>query len=261
MNIAGKMKSTVGKSILIGAFIALLLGQRTDGASRVSAACTRRMRPSEMPSWSAWISAPDERGQLRRVRRARTASSAPPGGTRRRASRRASASNSSISGPSMCSVSFETAPSKPRPASTLTASRSSASGKLRRAISLLPALARCETTSSGAMKPSAPSSRRRSKKAITADRRAEQRCRAEARRAGRDALGRQERRSARSLRHPGGDHELVDDDSSARRFGLRRSTSARARSTNGAEHALFGSVAFRRPDETRTSAVCRCGAR
>src|SRR6266540_696255 len=38
-------------------------------------------------------------------------------------------SNSSISGPSMCSVSLETAPSKPMPASTLTASRSSASGR------------------------------------------------------------------------------------------------------------------------------------
>src|SRR6266540_1766174 len=38
-------------------------------------------------------------------------------------------SNSSISGPSMCSVSLATAPSKPMPASTLTASRSSASGR------------------------------------------------------------------------------------------------------------------------------------
>src|SRR5581483_2821470 len=54
MNIAGKMKSTVGKSILIGAFIA-----RSSAAawrrSRESAACTRRMRPSEIPSWSAWM--------------------------------------------------------------------------------------------------------------------------------------------------------------------------------------------------------------
>ena len=54
MNIAGKMKSTVGKSILIGAFIA-----RSSAASwrraRVSAAWTLRIRPSEMPIWSAWM--------------------------------------------------------------------------------------------------------------------------------------------------------------------------------------------------------------
>src|SRR5919109_29386 len=53
-NMAGKMKSTVGKSILIGAFIA-----RSSAAAcrrrRVSAACTRRMRPSVVPSWSAWM--------------------------------------------------------------------------------------------------------------------------------------------------------------------------------------------------------------
>ena len=46
MNMAGKMKRTVGKSILIGAFIA-----RSSAASwrrlRVSEACTLRMRPSE----------------------------------------------------------------------------------------------------------------------------------------------------------------------------------------------------------------------
>ena len=54
MNMAGKMKMTVGNSILIGRFIA-----RSSAASwrrlRVSAACTLRMRPSEMPSWSAWM--------------------------------------------------------------------------------------------------------------------------------------------------------------------------------------------------------------
>ena len=53
-NMAGKMKRTVGKSILIGAFIA-----RSSAAAwrrrRVSAACTRRIRPSEVPSWSAWM--------------------------------------------------------------------------------------------------------------------------------------------------------------------------------------------------------------
>src|SRR5512132_3620070 len=53
-NIAGKMKSTVGNSILIGAFIA-----RSSAAacrrSRASVAWTRRIRPSVVPSWSAWM--------------------------------------------------------------------------------------------------------------------------------------------------------------------------------------------------------------
>ena len=53
-NIAGKMKSTVGKSILIGAFIA-----RSSAAAclrrRASAAWTRRIRPRVVPSWSAWM--------------------------------------------------------------------------------------------------------------------------------------------------------------------------------------------------------------
>ena len=44
--------------------------------------------------------------------------------------------NSSASGPAMCSVSFEIAPSKPIPASTLTAIRSSASGSSARIRSL-----------------------------------------------------------------------------------------------------------------------------
>ena len=44
--------------------------------------------------------------------------------------------NSSASGPDMCSVSFEIAPSKPIPASTLTAMRSSASGSSARMRSL-----------------------------------------------------------------------------------------------------------------------------
>ena len=48
-NIAGKMKSTVGKSILIGAFIAFSSAAACRRI-RESAACTRRMRPSEMPS-------------------------------------------------------------------------------------------------------------------------------------------------------------------------------------------------------------------
>src|ERR671932_806394 len=56
MNIAGKMQVTVGKSIFTGAFIAF-----SSAAScrllRESAAWTRRIRPSEIPSWSAWISA------------------------------------------------------------------------------------------------------------------------------------------------------------------------------------------------------------
>ena len=48
-NIDGKMKSTVGKSILIGAFIAFSSAAAWR-RRRESAAWTRRMRPSEMPS-------------------------------------------------------------------------------------------------------------------------------------------------------------------------------------------------------------------
>ena len=49
MNIAGKMKMTVGNSILIGAFIAFSSAAAWR-RRRESAAWTRRMRPSEMPS-------------------------------------------------------------------------------------------------------------------------------------------------------------------------------------------------------------------
>src|SRR5213075_2436893 len=51
---AGKMKNTVGKSILIGAFIAFSSAAAWR-LRRLSVACTRRMRPREMPSWSAWM--------------------------------------------------------------------------------------------------------------------------------------------------------------------------------------------------------------
>ena len=66
MNIAGKMKATVGKSILIGAFIAFSSAAACR-FRRVSTACTRRMRPSEMPSWSAWMIARTNADELRRV--------------------------------------------------------------------------------------------------------------------------------------------------------------------------------------------------
>ena len=56
----------------------------------------------------------------------------------------------------MCSVSFEIAPSKPIPASTLTAIRSSASGSSAR-IRSFRERAFPETTKSGAMKPTPPS--------------------------------------------------------------------------------------------------------
>ena len=55
-NIAGKMNSTVGKIILIGAFIAFSSAAAWR-RRRESAAWTRRMRPSEMPSCSAWTTA------------------------------------------------------------------------------------------------------------------------------------------------------------------------------------------------------------
>ena len=54
MNIDGKMKMTVGKSIFTGAFIAFS-SAAICRRWRVSTAWTRRMRPSEIPNWSAWM--------------------------------------------------------------------------------------------------------------------------------------------------------------------------------------------------------------
>ena len=115
---------------MIGAFMA-----RSSAAAwrlfLVSVACTRRMRPSEMPSWSAWM--------IDRVKAASSGIDTRSAIFRSAFSRdspiRISPSvsvNSSTSGPFMCSVSFEIAPSNPIPASTLTASRSSASGSSER---------------------------------------------------------------------------------------------------------------------------------
>src|SRR5919198_1879803 len=150
MNIAGKMKRTSGKSILIGAFIAF-----SSAAAwrfrRVSAAWTRRMRPSEIPSWSAWMIA---RVKLE-TSGVSTRSAIFFGASWRPSPMRISPSarlNSSVSAPSMCSASFEIAPSKPRPASTLTASRSSASGSSARTASRR-ARALAERTKSGMTKP------------------------------------------------------------------------------------------------------------
>ena len=49
MNIDGKMKMTVGNSIFTGAFIAFS-SAAICRRWRVSTACTRRMRPSEIPN-------------------------------------------------------------------------------------------------------------------------------------------------------------------------------------------------------------------
>src|SRR5919198_1361213 len=150
MNIAGKMKRTSGKSILIGAFIAFSSAAACR-FNRVSAAWTRRMRPSEIPSWSAWM-----------IARVKVETS----GVSSRSAILFSASwrlspirispsarlNSSVSAPSMCSASFEIAPSKPRPASTLTASRSRASGSSDR-IASRRARAFAVRTKSGMTKP------------------------------------------------------------------------------------------------------------
>src|ERR687887_657234 len=150
MNIAGKMKRTSGKSILIGAFIAFSSAAACR-FNRVSAAWTRRMRPSEIPSWSAWMIArvkPEISGVSHRSAIFFSASWRP-------SPMRISPSarlNSSVSAPSMCSASLEIAPSKPRPASTLTASRSSASGSSARTASRR-ARALAERTKSGMTKP------------------------------------------------------------------------------------------------------------
>ena len=66
MNIAGKMKSAVGKSILIGAFIAFSSAAAWR-LCRVSVAWTRRIRPREMPSWSAWMIARTNDADLGRL--------------------------------------------------------------------------------------------------------------------------------------------------------------------------------------------------
>ena len=104
-----------------------------------------------MPSWSAWMIARTKAessgtstrfiifvSAFERLSPMRISPSASP--------------NSSASGPSMCSVSFEMAPSKPRPASTETASRSRASGSSARRSSLRPRVF-IVTIVSGSMKP------------------------------------------------------------------------------------------------------------
>ena len=85
------------------------------------------MRPSEIPSWSAWMIARTKLAISCEELRSDIFLSASLRPSPMRIPPSAS-SNSSISGPSMCSVSFCTAPSNPSPASTLTESRSSASG-------------------------------------------------------------------------------------------------------------------------------------
>src|SRR5919204_237949 len=109
------------------------------------------MRPSEIPSWSAWMIARvnvETSGVSTRSAIFFSASC-------RLSPIRISPSarlNSSVSAPSMCSASFEIAPSNPRPASTLTASRSSASGSSERTVSRR-ARAFAERTKSGSTKP------------------------------------------------------------------------------------------------------------
>src|SRR5207247_11163072 len=135
-NIDGKMKSTVGKSILIGAFIAFSSAAACR-RRRESAAWTRRIRPRVVPSWSAWMIArvnADSSG-------ASTRSDMRLSASERIAPSRISESvspNSSARGPSMCSLSLASDASKPRPASTLTASRSRASGRSARTFSFRP---------------------------------------------------------------------------------------------------------------------------
>src|SRR5581483_10697914 len=150
MNIAGKMKTTVGKSILIGAFIACSSAAAWR-LSRESTACTRRMRPSEMPSWSAWMIARTKAASSGESTRAESFFSASCRASPTRISVSASA-NSSMSGPAMWSVSFEMAASNPSPASTLTASRSSASGSCA-CTSSRRRRARALTTNPGAIQP------------------------------------------------------------------------------------------------------------
>src|SRR2546429_5063329 len=109
------------------------------------------MRPSEIPSWSAWMIARVKLETSGVSTRSAIFFSASwrPSPIRISPSARL---NSSVSAPSMCSASFEIAPSKPRPASTLTARRSSASGSSERTCSRRPR-ALAESTKSGSTKP------------------------------------------------------------------------------------------------------------
>ena len=152
MNIAGKTNATVGNSILIGAFIAFSSAAAWR-LSRLSVAWTRRILPSEMPSWSAWMIARTNDETSGVSTRPANFFSASERDSPTRISPRARDS-SSTSDPSMCSVSFAIAPSKPRPASTLTASRSSASGSSR-PICSRRRVARLPTIQPGAIHPPA----------------------------------------------------------------------------------------------------------
>ncbi len=106
-----------------------------------------------MPSWSAWMIARTNDESSGAATRCSIffSASARPSPTRISPSMRA---NSLLSGPSMCSVIFVIEASKPSPASTETARRSSASGSAERMVSRR-ARPRDETMNSGATQPSA----------------------------------------------------------------------------------------------------------
>ena len=103
--------------------------------------CTRRIRASEMPSWSAWMI---ERREGRRLVHVEPVGHVLEGlrrGPRRCASRAARSGTPRPAGPSCARRPCTIAASKPRPASTETVSRSSTSG-ICATRSLLAALVR-----------------------------------------------------------------------------------------------------------------------
>ena len=115
MNIAGKMKITVGKSILIGAFIAL------SSAAAWRWARVGGLHAEDAAERDAELVGLDDRADEAETSGVSTRSASFFSASWRVSPMRISPSasaNSSASGPSMCSVSFAIAPSKPSPAST-----------------------------------------------------------------------------------------------------------------------------------------------
>ena len=122
---AGKMKKTVGKSILMGSLGFLLGCELTPDAAVLG------LHLEDPPQRDAELVGLDDRahegGELGYIHPLHHLLKSLWRLSPMRTSPRASA-NSSESGPSMCSFSLAIAASKPSPASTLTARRSSASG-------------------------------------------------------------------------------------------------------------------------------------
>ena len=134
MNRQGRMQKISGSRILTGTFWACS-SARWRRLTRISEACTRSTWPIGMPKASACTIAetkPRISGSDVRSPRARSASERPSPICISWSTR----ANSSASGPSVLRATWESAASKPRPASTEMVSRSSASGSALRSLAV-----------------------------------------------------------------------------------------------------------------------------